>query len=85
MVLGEALIVALGACIMGTALGFHGAWAGQRMNELTLGFQMTTRLPLGATALGWGMLTAITVGAALPAIVGVNRARVRELLGAVRG
>ena len=85
LVLGEAIIIALGACIVGTAFGYHGAWAGQVMNELTLGFQMTTHLPLDATAMGWGMLTLITVGAALPAILGVNRAKVRELLGAVRG
>ena len=85
LVLGEALIIALGACIVGTAFGFHGAWAGQVMNELTLGFQMTTHLPLDATAMGWGLLTLITVGAAMPAILGLNRARVRELLGAVRG
>ena len=85
LVLGEALIIALGACIVGTAFGFHGAWAGQVMNELTLGFQMKSSLPLDATAMGWGILTVITVGAALPAILGLNRARVRELLGAVRG
>ena len=35
--------------------------------------------------MGWGLLTIITVGAAMPAILSVNRARVRELLGAVRG
>jgi putative ABC transport system permease protein len=85
MVLGEALIIALAACIVGTCFGFHGAWAGQKMNELTLGFQMTTHLPVDATALGWVMLTVITVGAALPAILSVNRAKPRELLGAVRG
>lgn len=85
MVLGEALIIALTACIVGTAMGIHASWAGQVMNELTLGLQLKLRVPVDATLMGWGMLTVITVGAALPAILGVNRARVRELLGAVRG
>ncbi len=85
MVLGEALIIALAACIVGTAMGVHASWAGQVMNELTLGLQLKLRVPWDATLLGCGMLTLITVGAAMPAIVGVNRAKVRELLGAVRG
>jgi putative ABC transport system permease protein len=85
LVLGEAIIIALVACMVGTVFGMHGAWAGQKMNELTVGFQMTMSLPLLDTALGWLLLTIITIGAAMPAIMGVNRARPRELLGAVRG
>ena len=85
LVLGEALIIALGACVVGTAMGIHASWAGQVMNELTLGLQLKLRVPLDATALGWGMLTIITVGAAVPAILSVNRAKPRELLGGVRG
>jgi len=85
MVFGESLIIALAACIVGTIMGLHGSWAGQVMNELTLGLQLKLRLPIPETAMGWGLLTLITVGAAVPAMVSVNRARVRELLGAVRG
>jgi putative ABC transport system permease protein len=85
LVLGEAIIIALVACLVGTVFGMHGAWAGQRMNELTVGFTMTTRFPPLDIAVGWLLLAIITIGAALPAILGVNRARPRELLGAVRG
>jgi putative ABC transport system permease protein len=85
LVLGEAMIIALAACIVGTIMGIHAAWAGQVVNKLTLGLVLSISVPIDATLMGWGILTAITIGSALPAILSVNRAKPRELLGAVRG
>ena len=45
MVFGEALIIALAACIVGTVMGLHGSWAGQVMNELTLGSNSRSGFP----------------------------------------
>ncbi len=85
LVLGEALIIAISACLVGTMMGIHAAWAGQIVHQLTLGIVLTLSIPLDATLMGWGILTAITLGAAMPAILNLNRAKPRELLGAVRG
>ena len=85
LVLGEAILIAITACILGTVMGLQASWAGQRMYEVLLGLVLTLRLPLNATAAGWGILTVITVGAAMPAVLALNGKKPRELLGAVRG
>src|SRR5204862_5267521 len=56
LVLGEEIIIALAACIVGTVMGVHASWAGQVMDELTRGILLTLNLPLDATARGWGIL-----------------------------
>ncbi|MBY0261510.1 MAG: hypothetical protein K2Q20_04165, partial [Phycisphaerales bacterium] len=61
------------------------AKAGQRLNEMLIGIKLSGWPPLWPTLLGCAAVVAITLGAAAPAILGLNRKRVRELLGAVRG
>lgn len=85
LVMGEALIVAISACLVGVAMGAHGAKAGQRLNEMLIGIKLSGWPPLWPTLLGCVAVVLITLGAAAPAILGLNRKRVRELLGAVRG
>jgi putative ABC transport system permease protein len=85
LVLGEAIIIALSACLLGVVMGVHGAKAGQRVNELLIGMQLDGWPPVGPTLLGCAVVTIITLGAAAPAVIGLNRKRVRELLGAVKG
>lgn len=85
LVLGEAILIALTACLLGTVMGVQASWAGQRMYEIMLGLLLKVRIPLGPTAAGWATVTIITLGAALPAVLSLNRRRPRELLGAVRG
>jgi hypothetical protein len=46
---------------------------------------LTLHLPLGPTALGWAVTSAITIGAAVPAVWSLSRKHPRELLGVVRG
>lgn len=85
LVLGEAVLIAITACIMGTAMGIHGARAGQRVNELLIGMKIEGWPPVLPTLGGCVAVVLITIAAALPAIAGLNRKKVRELLGAVRG
>ena len=85
LVLGEAVLIGIAACIVGTAMGVHGARAGQRVNELFIGMKIEGWPPVLPTLGGWVAVMVITIGAAVPAIMGLNRKKVRELLGAVRG
>ncbi len=85
LVLGEALIVALAACVVGTIMGVQAAWAGQKMNEAMLGLELTLNVPLGPTAMGWVITGLITLGAAGPSIWSLSRKHPRQLLGVVRG
>ena len=85
LVLAEATLVALSACVVGTAMGVHASWGGQHMYELLLGIVLTLRIPIGPTAAGWATVIAITLAAAAPAVIALARKQPRELLGAVRG
>jgi putative ABC transport system permease protein len=85
LVLGEALLIALTACVVGSVMGVHAAKAGQRVNEALLGIRLTGWPPALPTALGWLAVIVITLGAATPAVVALARKPVRELLAAVRG
>lgn len=86
LVLAEAVIIAVAACLLGTVMGMHAAWGGQRVNSLLIGLTLTRIIPpLGATAAGWGMLMTITLGAALPAVLRLMKRQPRELLAAMKG
>jgi ABC-type antimicrobial peptide transport system permease subunit len=86
LVLAEAVIIAVSACMLGTVMGIHAAWGGQRVNSLLIGLKLTRIVPpIGATAAGWGMLTVITLGAAFPAIWRLMKRQPRELLAAMKG
>lgn len=82
MVLGEALVIAITACVLGTAMGMQGAWAGREINRMIIGLELKTQLPIVGTSVGWALVTLITVGAALPAGWLVMRASPRALLQA---
>jgi putative ABC transport system permease protein len=85
LVLGEALLVAITACVVGTAMGMQAAWAGQKMYQVVLGLLLHLNVPVGPTAAGWVMTTLITLGAAGPTVWALSRKHPRELLGAVKG
>jgi putative ABC transport system permease protein len=82
LVLGEAVIIALAACVLGTAMGFQIAWAGRRMNRLLVGIDLDLLVPVTGMAIGWGAVMVITLLAALPAALAVMRSPPRELLAA---
>ena len=85
LVLGEVLLVALTASVMGVLMGIQGAWAGQRLDRLLMGVDVRLRPPPGLIAASCGLLIVLCVLSALPAIVRLSRLRPRDLLGAVRG
>lgn len=85
LVLGEVVLVALTACILGTAMGLQGSWAGQRLDELLLGLSLDVRPPWAAIAAAWGVLGVMSLGSALPAMVRLSRRGPRELLASMRG
>ena len=85
LVLGEALIIAVVACILGTALGFQGSWAGLKINAVAIGLQLEFRPQWDVVVLGSLLVTAITLGAAMPAIAGLMRMKPRELIAAMKG
>ncbi len=80
LVLGETIVIALVACVLGTLMGFQGAYAARRMYELLLGLLLGFRLPMGAITAGWGIVFMMTIAAATPAMLRLNRMKPRELL-----
>lgn len=85
LVLAEALLIAIAACILGTLMGTHGAKAGQRVNEVLIGIDLAGWPPIVPTLAGCLTLVVITLCAALPAALSLGRREPRELLAAVRG
>lgn len=85
LVLSEAIIIAIAACVLGTAIGFQGALAGRRLNYVLFGLELTFQTPWGPIAWGWLAVGVMTLGAAAPAVLALARRRPRELLGAMKG
>lgn len=85
LILGEALLVGLGACVIGTALGLQDAVAALKLIRLAAGIEATLIPPAAPILMGWAILLAMTLGAAALPAFALSRQRPRELLGAVRG
>lgn len=85
LLVGEAIIIAITACIAGTLLGLQGSWAGQRLHELLLGLVLELRPPWSAIAAGWGILALTTLAATAPGLFRLSRSKPRELLAAMKG
>ena len=85
LVLAEAVVIGVTASIVGTLMGLQGAWAGVRIYELLIGLVMEMRLPIGPTLAGWGAVFFFTIGAAVPAVLRLNRMNTRELLATAKG
>lgn len=85
LVLAEALVIALAACVLGTLMGIQGSWTGQRIDRMLFGLDMTLRPPPLPIAACWAATIVLTLAAAAPAAWRLSRKGPRELLGAVRG
>lgn len=85
LVLAEAILIAIGAIVLGTALGFQAAWAGQRMYELLIGLTLSLRPPVGPLMFSWTVTLVLTLLAAAPAVIALARRKPLELLGARGG
>lgn len=85
LVLGEALVIAAAACILGTCLGLQAAWGGQNVTSSTVGVEFEFRPPYVQAAWAWLAVVVITLGAALPTAWALVRKQPRQLLGVTRG
>ena len=85
LVLGEALLIALSASVLGTLMGLQAAYAGTRLHALLFGILIHLRPPIGAIAAGWAFVFALTLAAAAPSVRRLARRQPRELLAAMRG
>jgi putative ABC transport system permease protein len=85
IVLAEALIVAIAACILGTLMGVQGGFGGTRLNKFLWGIDVGLAFPWLAVACGWGFVVLMTLGAAAPAVASLSRKSPRELLGSMKG
>ncbi len=85
LVLAEALLISLTACVLGTAMGLQGTFAVQRIDRLLFGLILRLEPPIGPIALGWLATILLTLLAAAPATAWLGRKKPRELLGSLRG
>lgn len=85
LLVGEVMLIALTACILGTLLGLQESWASVRLHAALGGLELKLRPPPGPIAAGWAMLFALTLSVTLPIILRLSAQRPRELLAATRG
>lgn len=85
LVIAETLLIALGACVLGAALGVQASFNGLQLYKALAGLELRLRPPVLPILAGWGILITLTLGAAAPAALALARRKPRELLGATRG
>lgn len=85
LVIGETIIIALAACVLGVALGLHGAATGQVVYELVAGLRLHVVPPMVPIAFGCAAVFITALGAAWPAAARLSKRTPRELLTATRG
>ncbi|MCB9837822.1 MAG: FtsX-like permease family protein [Phycisphaeraceae bacterium] len=85
LVVGETVIIALSACVLGVGLGLHGAATGQIIYELIAGLRLRVVPPMVPIALGCAAVVLTALGAAWPSAARLSRKSPRELLTATRG
>ena len=81
LICAQALIIALTACVLGTALGIQAAWGGREMNRRVVGIDLASAIPLGAITLAWVVAIVLALLAAAPSAIKLNRVSIRALLG----
>jgi putative ABC transport system permease protein len=81
LVIGEALLVAVVACVLGTAMGIQGSWAAHNLYRLLLGLLLELRPAWGAIGVSCLVVLVFALGAAWPAVWRLGRQEPRELLG----
>ena len=85
LVLAEAIVVAIAACIVGVAMGIQGSYGGVRLNAVIMGLELFLRPRLVPILSGCAILIALTLLASAPAVVALSRKQPRELLAAMKG
>ncbi len=82
LVLAEAIIIAIAACILGTCLGLQGTFGGMTLDRIIWGITLTLRPPWLAIAAGCAFVTLMCLAAAAPAAISIGKRSPRELLAA---
>lgn len=85
IVLAEVTILAFVAALLGTALGVHAAFNGQRMSKLMLGIDLALAPPLVPILLGIATLFVLTLLATVPVGLKLASKSPVSLLAATRG
>lgn len=85
LILAEILLLAIAACLLGSALGLQQAWGAATMNRQLAGLDLHLRPPVGPMLFGCVALVALALLAAALPLRGLLRQRPRDLLQTVRG
>jgi len=81
LICAQALIIAIAACVLGTLLGLQAAWGGQQINRVTVGMDLNFRPPpMLPIVISWGAAIFLTLLAAAPSAIRLNRSSVRQLM-----
>ncbi|MFK7759760.1 MAG: ABC transporter permease [Phycisphaerales bacterium] len=80
LICAQALIIALAACVLGSLLGLQAAWGGQQVNRVIVGIDLNLRPPLVPMMISWGVAISLTLIAAAPSVIRLNRSSVRTLM-----
>ncbi len=80
LICGQALLIAITACILGTALGIQVAWGGQETNRQVIGIDLAMSVPAKPILLAWGIALTLSLAAAAPSAMKLNRSSIRGLL-----
>ena len=80
LVLAEVVLLTLAGAIVGTGLGLHLARMGMLWHKELGGQEIGFDPPVGPIAIGWAVVAAMTLAAAMPAVRGLMRRSVRELV-----
>lgn len=80
LICGQAILIAITACILGTGLGIQAAWGGREMNRQVIGIDLASSIPMDAIALSWVVAIALSLLAAAPSAMKLNQSSIRRLL-----
>jgi putative ABC transport system permease protein len=85
LVIGEALVIAVSACLLGTGLGLQAAWGGQTVTSASIGIEFGFHPPVLQVGWAWLAVATVTLAAAAPTAWSLVRKQPRQLLGVTRG
>ncbi len=80
LICGQAILIAIVACILGTGLGVQSAWGGREMNRQVIGIDIASSLPMDAIGLAWIVAILLSLAAAAPSAMKLNRVSIRGLM-----
>jgi len=79
-ILAEALLLALAACLLGTAMGVQASLMSNQLNRMLAGLSLRLIVPVGPVAAGWAVVVAAALLAAAGPAVAASRKAPRALL-----